>query len=186
MASTAPAPTGWTYQQYLELDDEQRYEILDGELLVTPAPGTRHQDISRELGVRVAQFVSQRGLGKVYFAPTDVVLSEKQVVQPDILFIRAERVPEIVGERAVHGAPDLVVEILFPTSLHRDRHRKHALYERFGILEFWIVDPANRAVEVFVLAEKGYELASFAAEKGEATSRVLEGFAVEVSEIMPD
>lgn len=183
-ASTAPIAADWTYERYLELNDDQRYEIIDGELLLTPAPGTRHQRLVTKLGVRFEQFAAERGLGEVYFAPTDVVFAERQVVQPDILFIRAERIPDLVQELAVHGAPDLVVEILSPTSLHRDRHRKRALYERVGIPEYWIVDPANRAIEVFPLGEGGYELTSFAAEKGQVTSGVLEGFALEVAEIM--
>lgn len=184
MASTAPASQGWTYQQYLELDDEQRYEIIDGELLMTPAPGTRHQEISSELGFRIMQFVREHHLGKVLFAPTDVVFSEERVVQPDILFIRADRVPEIVKERAIHGAPDLVAEILSPHSIHRDRHRKMKLYEQEGVRDYWIVDPANRAIEVFTLAEAGYELTSFAAERGQITSQVLEGFGVEAGEVV--
>lgn len=184
MASNAPAATGWTYQKYLELDDEQRYEIIDGELLVTPAPGTRHQRVISELGYRFLQFVRDRKLGEVFFAPTDVVLEEDEVVQPDILFIRAQRVPEVVGEHAIHGAPDLVAEILSPSSLQRDRHRKYALYERSGVREFWIVDPANRAIEVFARGEGRYELVSFSAETGAVTSRVLPGFAVAVGEVM--
>jgi Uma2 family endonuclease len=183
MASTAPAPERWTYEQYLELDDDRRYEILDGELLMTPAPATRHQIILSELGFRINQFVRDRDLGQVLFAPTDVVLTETQVVQPDILFVSGER-SAIIGERAIHGAPDLVVEILSPSSIHRDRHRKHALYERSGVREYWLVDPANRAIEVFFPGEAGYELVSFAAEKGEVASRVLDGFAVEVAEIL--
>lgn len=184
MASTAPGSAGWTYAKYLELDDETRYEIIDGELLATPAPGIRHQDVIRELGVRLAQFVGERGSGKVLFAPTDVVLGEAQVVQPDILFIRTERIREIVDEQAVHGAPDLVVEVLSPSSLQRDRHQKRDLYRRAGVPEFWIVDPANRAIEVFELGEAGYEVFSFAAETGAVASRVLDGFAVAVAEIM--
>lgn len=184
MASTAPAPQGWTYQRYLELDDETRYEILDGELLMSPAPAIWHQIIVRELSFRVMQFVRERDLGLVLFAPTDIVFSETEVVQPDILFIRAGRVPEIVRERAIHGAPDLVIEILSPYSIHRDRHRKRSLYERAGVAEYWIVDPANRAIEAFSLGETGYELSSFAADKGQVTSRVLDGFGVNVADIV--
>jgi Uma2 family endonuclease len=183
MASRAPVTGGWTYQRYLELDDETRYEIIDGELLMTPAPGTRHQGIITELGVGLVQFVRDRALGVVYFAPTDVVLAEDQVVQPDILFIRADRAPALVQERAIHGAPDLVVEILSPSSLKRDRWQKRGLYERAGVSEFWIVDPAYRAIEVLSLGEQGYQLHSGAEREGEVSSRVLEGFAVPIVEV---
>lgn len=183
MASTAPAPQGWTYQQYLELDDEQRYEIIDGELLLTPAPRVSHQSISRELSVRMAQFVAERGLGEVLYAPVDVVLGEDQVVQPDILFVSKQN-SGVIHERGIVGAPDLVVEILSPSSLRLDRHRKRALYERAGVREYWIVDPANRAIEVFALGPDGYELASFAAETGRVASGVMDAFEVEVAEVV--
>jgi Uma2 family endonuclease len=184
MASTAPVSTGWTYQRYLELDDEIRYEIVDGELLMTPAPGTTHQRVIRELFLRFALFVRERRIGEVFVAPYDVVLSETDVVQPDLLFIRADRVGEIVRERAVHGAPDLLVEILSPSSLKRDRWQKRELYERCGVPEFWIVDPANRAIEVLVLGASGYQLFSSAQGEGAVSSRVLDGLAVAVAEVM--
>lgn len=183
MASTATAAGDWTYQQYLELDDETRYEILDGELIMVPAPGTRHQDISSKLFLRLAAFVLERDLGKAFYAPLDVVLHEADVVQPDLLFVRKANLG-IVGPQAVHGPPDLVVEILSPSSLQRDRHQKRELYQRAGVPEFWIVDPANRAIEVFSLGEAGYELTSFAAETGAVASRVLDGFAVAVAEVV--
>jgi Uma2 family endonuclease len=184
MTSTAPVVGVWTYGKYLELDDENRYEVINGELLVTPAPGTRHQSVVRDLSLRFVQFVQERTAGVVFFAPTDVVLGEDQVVQPDILFIRTARIREIVSERAVHGPPDLVVEVLSPSSLQRDRHQKRELYGRAGVPEFWIVDPANRAIEVFSLGETEYELTSFAAETGAVASRVLDGFAVAVAEVI--
>jgi Uma2 family endonuclease len=185
MASRVPAPTRWTYQRYLELDDDQRYEILDGELLMTPAPTTRHQRAVYALALLFGGFVFDRGLGEMFTAPTDVVLDDDELVQPDLFFIRAERVAEIVHERAIHGAPDLIVEIIAPYSIVRDRHQKLALYQRVGVLEYWIVDPANHAIEVLVLEEGEYQLASFAAESGAVVSRVLEGFQVEVAEVMP-
>jgi Uma2 family endonuclease len=118
----------------------------------------------------------------VLFAPTDVVLSDTRVVQPDLLFVGRER-GEIIQEKAIHGAPDLAIEVLSPTSLHRDRHRKPRLYEESGVREFWLVDPANRAIEVFTLTVEGYELASFAAGSGQVTSSVLEGLTVALEEV---
>jgi len=114
-----------------------------------------------------------------------VVPIKTDIVQPDLLYIRSERVPEIVGELAIHGAPDLLVEIIAPYSIVRDRHQKLALYQRVGVLEYWIVDPANHAIEVLVLEEGEYRLASFAAESGAVVSRVLDGFQVDVAEVTP-
>ena len=180
MASgTAAIPGEWTYEKYLELDDDQRYEIIGGELLLTPAPDTRHQIAVSELGFRMMQFVREHKLGLVLFAPTDVVLDPPNVVQPDILFIRAENMG-ILKERAVQGAPDLVVEILSPSSVKRDRHRKMELYARAGVPEFWIVDPVYRTIEVFSLSDTGYKLLSFGGEDERVSSGVLKGFGVEV------
>jgi Uma2 family endonuclease len=186
MASTAPAVSkDWTYERYLALDDDRRYEILDGELIMTPAPSTLHQQMATELGYQLVGFVKEHNLGRVYYAPTDVVLAPKQVVQPDLLFVRADRVAEVVGERAIQGTPDLVVEIISPSSTHTDHFRKRVLYERFGVPEYWIVDPANRSIEVLTLREEGYELFSFAAESGSVSSHVLPGLSVTLEELLP-
>ncbi|HET8655570.1 MAG TPA: Uma2 family endonuclease [Longimicrobiaceae bacterium] len=187
MATDEAVAGGWTYQRYLELDDDTRYEIIDGELLVTPAPSARHQEVSIRLELRLGTFVMERNVGKMYHAPIDVVLGEgeEHIVQPDILYISNEHLG-IVGHQAIRGAPDLVMEIVSPTSLRRDRWQKRALYARFGIPEYWIVDPPNRAIEVLSLEEGGYELSSFAAESGTVASRVLDGFEVPVEEVMQD
>lgn len=182
MASTAIPSGEWTYERYVELDDDQCYEIIDGELLMTPAPGTRHQIIAARLFSRLDRFVDERALGLVLFAPTDIVLSDQRVVQPDVLFVSTER-SQIIRDRAIHGAPDLVAEVLSPGSLHRDRHLKQPLYEEAGVREYWIVDPANRAIEVFTLTVDGYALASIAAESGQVTSGVLEGLIVDVEDV---
>jgi Uma2 family endonuclease len=175
----------WTYTDYIALDNDQRYEIIEGELLMVAAPDVPHQDVSRDLEFIMWQYVKERNLGKVLFAPVDVVLDEENVVQPDIIFIAKEHLG-IVQKRGIMGSPDLVVEILSPSSIYEDRYRKKALYERFGIPEYWIVDPANRTVEVFTLKEGEYQLFSFASEKGTVTSKVIEGFAVEISQIMSE
>ena len=111
------------------------------------------------------------------------VAATSNVVQPDILFIRAENMG-ILHERAVHGAPDLVVEILSPSSVKRDRHRKKELYARAGVPEFWIVDPVYRTIEVFSLSDTGYALFSFGGEDERVSSGMLEGFTGEVGEVV--
>ena len=118
-----------TYRDYAHTPEDERYELLDGELIITPAPAEVHQRVATLLGWRVAQFVSENDLGRVYVAPFDVVLSDTDVVQPDLLFISNERV-HVVTPANVQGAPDLVVEILSPTSAERDRTFKRRLYAR--------------------------------------------------------
>lgn len=176
--TTGAAPTRWTYHDYLRLDDDHAYQIVEGDLIVSPAPSIVHQRVSSRLYTSLQSFVSERNLGEVFYAPVDVVFGEHDIVQPDLLFVRRENAG-IVGQQAVEGTPDLIIEILSPGSLHLDRHRKRALYERAGVPEFWLVDPANRAIEVFRLGERGYELTSFAPETGPVRSVVLDGFEVD-------
>ena len=138
-----------TYEDYVLFpEDGQRHEILDGEHYVMPAPSFSHQGISFKLCLRIGSFVLEHRLGFVRYAPLDVLLSEYDIVQPDLLFISNERAGN-VKEPNVHGAPDLVVEILSDSSRQRDEILKPHLYERSGVLEYWLVDPQARTVKVF-------------------------------------
>ena len=148
-----------TYEDYASLpEDGRRYEILDGELAVTSAPSPKHQVVSRNLEWVLHGHVRQKGLGTVLDAPIDVILSTTTIVQPDLLFIRSGR-EVIVTERGIEGAPDLIVEILSPSSTRQDRVVKAALYARHGVGHYWIVDPEARAIELYELEEEAYRLA---------------------------
>lgn len=134
----------WTYDDYLLFpEDGRHHEILDGKLYVTPSPHTKHQRVSRNLLLALASFLKQSSLGEVYDAPFDVVLSETDVVQPDLLVILTERLG-IVTEKNVQGAPDLLIEIVSETTRRTDEIVKRKLYERRGVRECWIVDPRDR------------------------------------------
>lgn len=147
--TTQSTPTQCTYQDYLETPDDVRYELIDGELLVMePAPATSHQRVAVNLAVLLAPFAREQGLGEVFIAPTDVYLSETNVLQPDLLFVSAAR-SSIVTERDVHGAPDLVIEIASPATALRDRNVKMEVYARHGVAECWLVDPAAATIETF-------------------------------------
>ncbi|HEX8430067.1 MAG TPA: Uma2 family endonuclease, partial [Longimicrobium sp.] len=131
--ATNPARRGWSYAEYAQLpDDGNRYELIDGELHVTPAPRSQHQDILVELTIAAGGFVKAHGLGKFYVAPTDVFLGEGDCVQPDLLFIRSDRL-SIISERGVEGAPDLVIEIVSPSTGLRDRGLKRERYAQCGV-----------------------------------------------------
>lgn len=129
-------------------DDGLRYETIDGELFVTPAPGTRHQAVLRELVVALAAYVKRYSLGVLYFAPTDVVLGPLTLIEPDLLFVRESR-RHLITDRELTGAPDLAVEILSPSTARTDRGRKRALYQNAGVAEYWVVDIEQRQVEVW-------------------------------------
>jgi Uma2 family endonuclease len=145
----------FNYHDYLLLPEDKRYEILDGELYVVPAPNTRHQLLLGEMYDALLHHVRDRGLGKVLLAPCDVVLSDETIAQPDLLFVCHEHLG-IIGEANISGPPDLVIEILSPSSRKKDLEVKRKLYARFGIQEYWIVDPEAETIGVLACGEQGY------------------------------
>jgi len=151
-----PTPPLLTYSDYAALpDDGRRYELHRGELSPIPTPGTRHQGTLVALGSRLYKYVRAQGLGEVFIAPTDCILSNVTVVQPDILYIATDR-PAIISERAIEAAPTLVVEVLSPSTARLDRDRKMTLYAEHGVPYYWIVDPEARSIEAFALAGAAY------------------------------
>ncbi|MCY3708963.1 MAG: Uma2 family endonuclease [Caldilineaceae bacterium] len=174
--------TRHTYADYLKTSDDERYELLNGELVMVPSPREIHQSILGILYLMVGTFVRDRGLGKVYFAPFDVVLSDTDVVQPDLLFISNERAERITQDN-VRGAPDLVVEILSPATAERDRTLKLDLYATHGVKEYWIVDPGAQTITVLLRGESGFEVNGIYGEGQTMRSPTLEEFSVALEEI---
>ncbi len=149
-----------TYSDYAALpDDGRRYELHDGELSVTPAPDIRHQRVKVNLFDVLHHHVRSRGLGEMFDAPTDCILSDTTVVQPDILFVAAEHTAR-VSERAIEGSPTMAVEILSPSSGRIDRRIKFDLYARHDVAYYWIVDPVARTIDAYVLSNGAYTLAA--------------------------
>ncbi|MEW6572047.1 MAG: Uma2 family endonuclease [Bacillota bacterium] len=179
-ASTTDKPC--TYEDYRKLPEGAPYQLIGGELVLTPAPGTYHQIISMKLGFQMVDFVSKNGLGIVLYAPIDVYLEETETYQPDIIFIAQERM-EIIEPARVNGAPDLVVEILSPTTAYYDLRKKYKIYEKSGVKEYWIVDPEEKSVQVFVLKEGKFALDQDVAGQGAVSSRIIEGFTVPLETI---
>lgn len=138
-------------------DDEYRYEVIDGELFMTPSPSSRHQHIVMKLSANIAPWIYRHGLGRAFQAPLAVVLDPETAVQPDLLYVARER-EGIISERGVEGAPDLVVEVLSPKTAARDRGIKMRRYAAAGIAHYWIVDPEAPTVESYRLGEHGYDL----------------------------
>jgi Uma2 family endonuclease len=138
-----------TYEDYLLFpDDGKRHEIIEGDHYVTPAPKTIHQRASFNLALALGAFVKRHSLGLVLTAPCDVLLSDENVVQPDLLFVSTARA-SIVTEDNIRGAPDLVVEIISETTRKKDEVTKRKLYERFGVQEYWLLDPELETVKIF-------------------------------------
>ncbi len=167
----------WTYDDLRAMPEtHDRYEIIDGVLYTSPSGHVmRHQGAVGNLHFLLRQWVQEHGLGRVFVSPADVVASPERVVQPDVFFVTEGRL-DIVGAY-VDGAPDLVVEVISPSSEKYDRVNKFDLYERIGVKEYWIVDPDAQEVEVFVLRKDAFEQFGTHGRGGEVRSALLEGFA---------
>ncbi len=173
------------YEDYRELpNDGRRYEIIEGELFMSPAPTPRHQLAILELAGSLHAFARDHALGVVLMAPIDVVLSSHDIVQPDVLFVTEAR-RSIVSSQNIQGAPDLVVEVLSPTSRRTDERTKRLLYAQFGIPEYWLLDPDLELAKVFRLEGRAYpEPRVLEAERSEElTTELLPGFRLAVARV---
>ncbi len=154
--------TGLTYEDYCELpDDRNRYEIIDGVLHVSPAPSEKHQRALGGLFEQVGPHVRRRRLGRVYVAPLDILLSVGNVVQPDLVFVGRERLSVLTAAN-VQGAPDLVVEVLSPSTRSFDLREKRDAFGRHGVRWYWVVDPLAETIEAYELLGEAYELVASA------------------------
>jgi len=169
----------YTYEDYEKLPEGAPYQLIGGELIMTPSPMPYHQIIVRNIGFELLKFNEQRRLGEVIFAPMDVYLSETETYQPDIIFISKDRV-NIIGEKKIEAAPDLVIEILSPSTAYYDLRHKKRIYEKSGVKEYWIVDPMEKGLEAYENVNGEFKVFSQAQEKDRVKSKLLEGFGVEL------
>ncbi|MCZ6490780.1 MAG: Uma2 family endonuclease [Acidobacteria bacterium] len=178
-----PAAAKMTYDQYCLLpEDGKQHELIDGELFVTPAPTPRHQRFLGKLYSQLSAYVETNSLGEVFVAPVDIVLDKHTVVQPDVLFISQDRLG-IMGEQAIEKAPDLVVEILSPSTFYKDLRRKMAAYFQFGVQEYWIVDPEKQTIELYGRTGQELQLIRLFSSHESLESPLLPGFRLAVSRI---
>lgn len=181
--SRLKTPIKFTYEDYKNLPESEvkRYELLEGDLVMTPSPTWKHQDILLKLLVRLDAFVTNRSLGRVACAPLDVILGD-DVAQPDILFISNEK-SDIIQEGEIRGAPDLIIEILSSSTAQRDRTYKRTLYARHGVREYWLVDPDTQTSEILALGAKGYRLVKRYEQEQTLISPLLPGLQISLSEV---
>ncbi|MFN3533288.1 MAG: Uma2 family endonuclease [Candidatus Brocadia sp.] len=171
----------YNYQDYLQLPEDKRYEIIDGDLFMVPSPNERHQHILSNIFYILFDYVRKNKLGTVYCAPFDILFSEEDIVQPDIIFV-SNKNKKIITKDNIKGAPDLLVEILSPSTSKRDIGIKKKLYARHGVREYWIVDPEHETVEVFLLRDKEYEGKRHSI-KDSISPTVIKGLNIETKEI---
>ena len=149
-ATSVPARLKLTYDDFVLFpDDGKRHELIDGEHYVTPSPNMRHQLISGDLFGLIWNYLQDHPIGRVFYAPSDVVFSEHDVVEPDLFYLSNERAAQVLTAANVKGAPDLVVEIGSPSTRQRDETIKRHLYERCGVSEYWVIDPDIDVVRVY-------------------------------------
>ena len=183
-----PAQGEWTYEDYKRLpEDGRRYEIIEGVLYVTAAPNFDHQYTVTRLLVHLDNLVTRRSLGIVLVAPFEVHLPDvARPVQPDVLFIDAERAPR-PGAADFTGAPDLIIEVLSQSTARTDRLVKFGAYERAGVREYWLVDPRTHSVEVYSLSEDGtYDMTGQYTPGETVASIVLSDLALPVDDLFVD
>ena len=171
----------WTYEEYACLDDTV-FEIINGKAFMSPSPELFHQQWVGDLFAILRQYIKAHTLGKVFVARIDVVLDRDNVVQPDLVFVSTAHAG-LLERRGIMGAPDLVVEVVSPGSLRRDRYDKRDLYARFGVREFWLADVANRSLEVLSLQADGYHLSACATGEGKIRSTILPGLELDLAQL---
>jgi Uma2 family endonuclease len=177
--SEEPRPAGagvkLTYEDYLSLpEDGKRHELIDGEHYVTATPNRRHQAIVANLLGMIWSYLQQQPIGRVFTAPFDVIFSDFDVVEPDVLYLSRERMAQIETSPWVRGAPDLVIEIGSESTRRRDETIKRRLYERFGVSEYWVVDPEIDVIKLYRRAGDRVERAAeLALENGDVLTTPL-------------
>lgn len=169
-----------TYTELEQMpDDGRRYELYDGEVRVVPSPTPLHQLLVDRVASELNAYRRQFG-GLVFFAPLDVVFSELNIAQPDIMFFACDRTHLIDLRKPIRVAPDVAVEVLLPSTTAIDRGKKMRMFARFGVMEYWLIDPESRAIEVYRLIDHVY-VAQTAPDSDMASSAVLPAFAVKLS-----
>ena len=182
IATTAIKPKPkLTYEDYASLPDDERCELIDGELIPMPSPKKIHQRLILDLSW-ILRRLEEMGLGELFIAPFDVILSATNVVQPDLIFVSSARA-HIITEDNIRGAPDLVVEILSPSTAGYDRTTKRNLYARHGVREYWLIDPYGKTATVLILGANGYNTYAVYGEGDTLTSPTLAGFSLNLSDL---
>jgi Uma2 family endonuclease len=171
-----------TIEDYERLPEGSPYQLIGGELIMTPSPTPFHQGISQNIELSLGAFVMSKKLGRLFSAPLDIKFSEYDVFQPDIIFVRKERL-SLVGREKFNIIPDLVVEILSPSTAYYDLTHKKAVYYKYGVEEYWIVDPADETIEIMVKDSEFYRTESFFGKTNILQSLMFPGFSMKADEV---
>lgn len=173
----------YTYEDYAKLPEGSPYQLIGGKLIMVPSPTPYHQRISRKIEFLLLQHVEKNDLGEVLYSPIDVYFGEEDTFQPDIIFISKERL-SIIGDAKIEGAPDLIIEILSPSTAYYDLGRKYKVYEEAGVKEYWLIHPDRKRIEIHINREGTFELVHAVEETGIIKSELLKNFEVDLEKIL--
>jgi Uma2 family endonuclease len=184
MTVTTEFPKKITFTKFLKMDLDENfyYELINGVVVKKQAPSPAHQEAVTNLSTLFNNYIKEHQLGKCYVSPIDVYFDKYNNSQPDIIFIKKDR-EFIITKDGIQGQPDLIVEVLSPSTYKIDRNSKFNLYLKFGVSEYWIVDPKTKIVEVYSLQQSYYEMTAHALETGEVESQVLKGLKIDLDKI---
>jgi Uma2 family endonuclease len=171
-----------TIEEYDALEEGAPYELIGGKLVMTPSPTPEHQYLLTNLLLRLGNFVQQHRLGLLLPAPIDVRLTKKDVFQPDLIFIRRDRLSQVT-KKSLNVVPDLVVEVLSPSTAYKDFTRKSEMYCAHGVEEYWIIDPGAQTIEVRIKRGDLYQIEAFLHTSDTLQSAMFPGFAMKVEDI---
>lgn len=167
--------------EYEKLPEGPPQQLIDGEIIMTPSPSFLHQSIVLNIASLIKDYVEKSNLGYVNISPIDTFLKDNEVYQPDVIFVSNER-KNIISDK-VKGVPDLIVEVLSPSTAYYDLTHKKNIYEATGVKEFWIVDPGEKTIEIYENVDSTFLLFSKARKKGEVASKILKGLKVEIEKL---
>ncbi len=171
-----------TYSDYENTPEGGKYQLICGEIIEKTSPSSYHQEICFRLLLKLGNFVSIKKNGKIFPAPMDVTFSPNDTVQPDLLFIEKSRY-SIIQEKRIVGAPDLVVEVISPSTAYIDLKYKKDLYENSGVKEYWIVDPQDHSIEIYYKELDDFIRIQKSSKEGKVISRVLDGLEINIKDV---
>ena len=180
LQAKAPSITRYDYQEMPQ--GPPYYQVIEGDLVMSPSPNTFHQNITGNIYFLLRQHLSKNPVGEVFMAPLDVFLSDVNVYQPDVIFVSNER-RSIIRDHGIEGAPDLVVEALSPATARYDKGSKRKLYARTGVKELWLVDPETQTIQVYLLAKDPETPSATHGPTATFTSSLLPGLKIKTAAI---
>lgn len=171
-------------EEYNELPEGAKYQLIKGKIVEMPSPTETHQRILGDLFINVSTYVKNKNLGIVRFAPLDVHLDQENVFQPDMLFISNEN--RHIVKQTIYGAPDLVVEILSPSTAYYDWEEKKEMYAQYGVKEYWIINPEKQYIEIYKNKNLEFEMEVKIKKQGIVVSEVIAGFTFELADLFKE